>query len=555
MRSSIKIRKLRIDQLLWFIDSKNVAIPGFQRGYVWRVAQIKNLFDSLIKNYPVGSFIIWKTRKNIEARTLNGEKLPREKYLILDGQQRMATLFYLCNQDKFIKNNVKSSFYENCETRQKSLIDFERFYFERTEKEQELKYTKWGTEEFNYKRFERLLGNYAFPVIVVSIDDYRKAVEIFKRINQAGTRIPTETIFLSETWNEYSNFAKSIKRWKTNHPDSLTKEIDTVIFIHVFAIIFQLDDKKEKKSSSIEISVRSLKKIAEVVRAKHGNIYEKKFKKGIEAISSATRFLKEEYSIEKISDLPSQTMLTVLSIFFYYLREIRPNNQQKKELHKWFWRSSLSSRYIGSGYNENIGPDARKMAVLALEHKNLNLSKVKKANLHFSDFKKVDLNTGRSTLRNAVKQMLWLQSPIWIDGSSVERRDVERRTHQKEDDHFYPYNFMEKGYIGKEINNILNLNFLPGDQNSSKSKKIPSKWLAEKIEEFGADEEKIKKYFKRNLLPFESVRDLKQFDKRFIGKKGKIRPEKFEKLYWRFLWKRYNIFMEEFDRLQNGVIK
>ena len=550
MGTPVKIRKLRIDELLWFIDSKNVAIPGFQRGYVWRVAQIKSLFDSLIKNYPVGSFIIWKTKKNIEARTLNGEKLPKEKYLILDGQQRMATLFYLCNQDKFIKNNVKTSFYENCETRQKSLIDFERFYFERTGKDQELKYTKTGTEEFNYKRFERLLGNYNFPVIVVSIDDYHKAVEIFERINQAGTRIPTETIFLSETWNESSNFAKSIKRWKMDHPDSLTKEVDTVIFIHVFAIIFQLDDKNKKKSSSIGISVKSLKKIAEVVRSEHSNIYEKKFKKVIEAVSSATRFLKEEYNIEKISDLPSQTMLTVLSVFFYYLHEIRLDNQQKKELHKWFWRSSLSSRYIGSGYNENTGPDARKMADLALNHKILNLPKT---GLHYSDFEKVDLNTGRSTLRNAVKQMLWLQKPLWIDGLSIERRDVERKTHQKEDDHFYPYNFMEEGYVGKEINNILNLHFLPKDVNSSKGKKIPSEWLSEKIKELKPTGDKIKEYFRRNLLPFKSIQDLRRFEKRFIRKKGHIWPEKFRKSYERFLWKRYNnFFIRELNRLQNG---
>lgn len=549
MGTSVKIRKLKIRELLQFIDSKNIAVPGFQRGYVWRVAQIKNLFDSLIKNYPVGSFIIWKTRKNIEARTINGERLSREKYLILDGQQRIATLFYLCNQGKFIKNNVKTSFHENCETWQKSLIDFEHFYFEKTGKKLELKYTKWGTEEFNYRRFERLLGNYAFPVIIVSIDDYHKAVEIFERINQAGTRIPTESIFLSETWSECSNFSKSIKSWKKNHPDSLTKEVDTVIFIHVFAIIFQLDNRKKKESSSIEISIKNLKKIAEAVRSEQSNVYERKFKKAIESISSAARFLKEEYDIEKISDLPSQTMLTVLSVFFYYLQGMRPSNQQKKELRKWFWRSSLSSRYIGSGYNENIGPDARKMANLALCSKKLGLPKAK---LYYSDFEKVDLNTGRSTLRNAIKQMIWRQKPIWIDGSLIERKDVERETHQKEDDHFYPHYFMEKGYAGKEINNILNLHFLSKDENVSKGKRIPSEWLSERINKLKPSEDKIKKYFQRNLLPFKSLHDLRRFEKGFIRKKGRIWPQKFQKRCGTFLWKRYNIFIKELDRLQNG---
>lgn len=551
MKTPLKIRKLRIDQLLWFINSNSVAVPGFQRGYVWRVAQIKNLFDSLIKNYPVGSFIIWKTKKNIEARTLNGEKLPREKYLILDGQQRMATLFYLCNRNVFNRGKVKNGFYENCETGQKSLIDFERFYFEKIGKKQELKYAKFSEEEFNYKRFQKLLGNYTFPVIIVSIDDYQKAIEIFERINQAGTRIPTETIFLSETWNEYSNFAKSIKIWKKEHPESLTKEVDIVIFIHVFAIVFQLDDTDKKKSSSVEISVKDLKKIAEVVRSERSDIYERKFKKGIEAISNATRFLREEFGIDKISDLPSQTMLTVLSVFFYYLREMNPSIIQKKELHKWFWRSSLSSRYIGSGYNENIGSDARKMADLALNSKNLNLPFVK---LHYSNFENVNLNTGRSTLRNAVKQMIWSKKPVWIDGSFVGHKDMDRKTHQKEDDHFYPHNFMEKGYVGDEINNILNLHFLPKDINSSKGKKIPSEWLLENIKKSKTSSSEIKKYFEGNLLPFKSIQDLQRFEKVFIRKKGHIWPQKFQKRYWRFLWKRYKLFENALNRLQNGKI-
>jgi len=245
MGTPIKINKFKLRQFLNFIDSKNVSVPEFQRGYVWKVAQIKNLFDSLVKQYPISSFIIWKTRKNIEARTLNGERLPKEKYLILDGQQRMSTIFYLCKQAKFRKNSVKDRFWENCEARHGSLIDFDSFYFKKDGKSQILNYVKRGSniQEFNLKRFERILGNYAFPVIVVSIDDYHKAVEIFERINQAGTKISTESIFLSETFNRHCNFGSVLRNWKREQgSESLSRDIDTVIFIHTYAIIFQFLD-------------------------------------------------------------------------------------------------------------------------------------------------------------------------------------------------------------------------------------------------------------------------------------------------------------------------
>jgi len=100
---------------------------------------------------------------------------------------------------------------------------------------------------------------------------------------------------------------------------------------------------------------------------------------------------------------------------------------------------------------------------------------------------------------------------------------------------------------------LLNLHFLSKDENDSKGKKIPSEWLSERIQELEPHEDKVKKYFQRNLLPFKSVYELRRFEKRFIRKKGRIWPEKFQKRYWTFLWKRYNIFIKELDRLQGGV--
>ena len=105
-----KIRKYNLKQLIGFIESKHVAIPEFQRGFVWKTNQVKKLFDSLTKQYPVGSFILWETTRRIDARTLDGEKLPPKKFLILDGQQRMASIYYLCRQKKFVEPHVKDKF-------------------------------------------------------------------------------------------------------------------------------------------------------------------------------------------------------------------------------------------------------------------------------------------------------------------------------------------------------------------------------------------------------------------------------------------------------------
>lgn len=256
---STKVYKYNINKFINFIDSKKVAVPEFQRGYVWKVAQVKNLFDSLAKRYPIGSFILWETQQKIDARTINGDKLPKRKLLILDGQQRILTLFYLCRQKVFSQYEVRERFHQICEAKHTQLIDFEKFYISNENNLPVLEYSREKLHEFNLKKFSRLLGNgYNFPVIIVSLDNYRKAIEIFERINQAGTKIATESIFLSETWNQHCDFEKLLRKWRRDKQASLSRGIDTVIFIHVFAIILQLENQKLFGKGRISMDVKLL---------------------------------------------------------------------------------------------------------------------------------------------------------------------------------------------------------------------------------------------------------------------------------------------------------
>jgi len=535
-----------LKQLINFIDSKNVAIPEFQRGFVWKNAQVKKLFDSLINQYPIGSFILWETNKKIDARALNGEPQTKKRFLILDGQQRMVSLYYLCRQKKFVEPHIKDRFHQACDNKERDIIDFEKFNINKDKEGFYLDYFKENSCKFDFKKFQKLVKNgYKFPVVIISLDDYRKAIEVFERINQAGTRISTESVFLSETWNTHSNIAKILRNWKKDKENSLTRGIDTVIFIHVFAIILQLDQKKD---FNIDIGINALKKIAEQIRESENNKYDKIFEKTVNSVARAVQYLKEEYKIISLADLPSQTMITILSIFFYYNSQSQ-NTIQTKELKKWFWRSSLSNRYIGSGYSQNINIDAKKMKDLALKNNSLEIPI--STNKLFSKTQGVDIKAGRSTYRNIFKQALWQQKPIFIDGRFINRIDVESGQHKPEDDHFFPYNWSRKGLIDNEINNILNIHFLNKNENIRKSDEKPSKWLSEEIKILGVKKSNVIKYFESQLLPFKNVQDVKRYEKAF-DMKGDKRKKEFTRMYKRFLWKRFKLFEKVLIKLQNG---
>ena len=85
-----------IKTLLDNISIGSLALPAFQRGYVWKRPQVIDLMNSLYKGYPVGSLLTWQTRaEDADIRADGGgiESGPIE--LLLDGQQRVTSLYGL----------------------------------------------------------------------------------------------------------------------------------------------------------------------------------------------------------------------------------------------------------------------------------------------------------------------------------------------------------------------------------------------------------------------------------------------------------------------------
>ena len=52
---------MKISQILDKIDENQLFVPAFQREYVWKREDAKQLIDSLIKEYPTGTMLTWET--------------------------------------------------------------------------------------------------------------------------------------------------------------------------------------------------------------------------------------------------------------------------------------------------------------------------------------------------------------------------------------------------------------------------------------------------------------------------------------------------------------
>jgi len=97
--STFKSSEPSLPDLLKDIRSGEVQLPDFQRGWVWDDDHIRSLIASISLSYPVGAIMLLQTGGDgvqFQPRPVQGVKLDGDvepEYLILDGQQRMTSLY------------------------------------------------------------------------------------------------------------------------------------------------------------------------------------------------------------------------------------------------------------------------------------------------------------------------------------------------------------------------------------------------------------------------------------------------------------------------------
>jgi uncharacterized protein with ParB-like and HNH nuclease domain len=84
---------MKISVILDFIDNGLLALPEFQRGYVWNREQVRGLFDSLYRRHPIGGLLVWATESQTASHRGDSPLATGVVKLLLDGQQRMTSLY------------------------------------------------------------------------------------------------------------------------------------------------------------------------------------------------------------------------------------------------------------------------------------------------------------------------------------------------------------------------------------------------------------------------------------------------------------------------------
>src|SRR6056297_1225821 len=89
----------KYSDLITEIQKGIIKIPKFQRDFVWTIDKTAKLLDSILKGYPIGTFILWQTDERInDIKNIGNLEIPAtpdgtKVQYVLDGQQRITSLY------------------------------------------------------------------------------------------------------------------------------------------------------------------------------------------------------------------------------------------------------------------------------------------------------------------------------------------------------------------------------------------------------------------------------------------------------------------------------
>lgn len=204
-----------LSHLLREIEAGKLALPDIQRPFVWKPAQVRDLFDSLYRGFPVGTLMLWETGAEVGTKQVGGgatDTVP--KLLIIDGQQRLTSLYSVIKgaavlTNSFEKKQIRVAFRPTDETFEVTdaairsdpefIPDISQLwrgrykktvhsYLERLQVKQEEPIDDDREEELE-NRIDRVrdLRNFSFQVIEMSDRaDEEQIAEVFTRINSKG---------------------------------------------------------------------------------------------------------------------------------------------------------------------------------------------------------------------------------------------------------------------------------------------------------------------------------------------------------------------------------
>ena len=498
----------RYTDLISEIQKGQIKIPKFQRDFVWSIDKTAKLLDSILKGYPIGTFILWETNERLnDIKNIGNLKLPpipddiKVQY-VLDGQQRITSLYAA-----FLGASIQKEGEKKITNYGSIFVDLERDIDSNDEQiivsEQpetknislkDLLNSKYSDLRENYssedidkiQEYKETFTSYDFSTVVLRKEDIDSAIEVFTRINTGGQTLTLFEIMSAKTYDEEQKFDMQERFQKLLKQLEVSKyeTISSTVILNVLGLILS-KNKECKRKVVLQLDKQSIIDIWDDV---------------ISSLKESIDFFRSVYRIPVSTLLPYDALLVPFSYFFYYQKE-KPKGEQIKYLEEFFWRISLSYRY-SSSTESKLAQDIKRIdQILNGERPSYDELKVFLSSPR--DLIDTNFSAGNSYCKAVLCLLAYSEPKDFQDnGKVILDNSWLKMANSKNYHHFFPKSYLRKQGIGNE-NSIVNITLVGADLNKRKIRaKAPSIYIQDFLNENAELHKSIKSHLIDNIDDF-----------------------------------------------------
>ncbi|MFE5191982.1 DUF262 domain-containing protein [Streptomyces sp. NPDC056628] len=458
-----------------------VVIPSIQRDFVWMRPDVRDLFDSLYRGYPVGALLLWKTNLTVPFKTaavVQADKSAHQPLYLLDGQQRLTSLAWVYRPESKadgrlidLRFDVRTEEFVNpsaIQSKDPLLFRVSTLLQENVQYHEVLKAAgiDYSAPQFGawMQRLQKVhdIRKQEIAVITYESDDYEEVAELFARLNKGGRRLSKGDLV-------YSAIAA---RWSDG--------LDTMDAFHQ-----ELQDSNFALNREAVLRLTSLLAGtgAHHIKLIGADMDEAALKEAWHATERALRFaidfLKGECAIPR-SEVLSSPNVTIVPALLLHHRDgkLRPGEAQL--LRRWVYTAMAFSHY---SLQVEGKLDAEARLIKSREGEGLFVELIRRASgtrsrdsaLHPRDleqkysthpfFKLLYIAALRGTARDWATNIAISDQPM-NSGAKIEFH------------HVFPRARVQGTYAKEEWNSLANLAFVTGQTNKMISSGLPVDYMA-----------------------------------------------------------------------------
>lgn len=549
--------RIKIREIIQNANKGKWQLPNFQRYFDWTKTDIRDLLESIFRDYYIGAFLLWENEGNPPLKTMAIEGVDvnddvKIDMIILDGQQRITSLYYAIhpsgkptkkirkpvyfyiNFAKFLKG-IDEGVIEVLEEKLSREESIHKLLFPIYEIE---KYDEWidmfedkigtpSSESYGKlkdvrriieKKIKHFIDGFEIPYVSLPPSmELNQVTDIFERINTKGK---TLTVFdlLIATLNLYNIDLRRL--WddvERNYPK--LKEYNSRDKLPIYIL-------QSMTLSYHPLSQCSRQDILEIYKNVFQSLdvpFEDAWEESAQYINKAIlklENLRDGYGVKNRKALPYLPTIPILASLLKEIDGMENKVECLSKLDKWYW-SSIFSEHYSSGVDGKLSADFREMqdwfkdkikAVKVVENlyrkfgTALNLREIKREN---------------NAIFRGVLSLLSLEgAPDFNTNLSLENAP------NNDKHHIFPKDSFKKH---ESINSILNMTWLSDDTNRKiiRAQK-PSVYIKKFIEEkYGGDFTKFQNNISKHFINEKTYQCLINDDLNgFIGEREKILLEK-----------------------------